>query len=326
MVTDAQIQQAKSTNILTLIPTGLKRVSGHDGGEYAGPCPWCGGDDRFRVWPKTGRYWCRQCDVKGDAIDLICKLNNLTFAEAVQTLASGNFTVDQPFTETQPNTEQSHLIWERRARDFVTYCLDHLDPAGIDYLKSRGLDQITAWGAGIGWNPEAIHDKGSRWNVDGDVYLGKGLVIPHEYQGRVTAINIRTADGYRLVKGSKLNRDGNRLIYRPNPWPVKEKIILFEGEFDALAAWQAIGGRSQIGFGSIPAGNLTSLDELGNRECWVCFDTDEAGVNAAMNAESMGAKVIKLPKEYKDFNQFQMAVGDAAAGAFLLEAINGREQ
>ena len=40
----------------------LKR-HGHD--EFVGPCPWCGGVDRFHVWQDKGNYWCRQCDAKG---------------------------------------------------------------------------------------------------------------------------------------------------------------------------------------------------------------------------------------------------------------------
>ena len=32
----------------------LKRVNGN---EYAGACPWCGGDDRFHVWRHEGNYW-----------------------------------------------------------------------------------------------------------------------------------------------------------------------------------------------------------------------------------------------------------------------------
>jgi len=326
MVTDAQIKQAKSRDILTLVPTGLKRVSGHDGGEYAGPCPFChDGNDRFRVWPKTGRYWCRVCGAKGDAIDLICQLNNLSFTDAVETLANGHPKIDQQFVDPKSKAEPIHITWERRARDFVTYCMDHLQPDGIAYLQTRGLDEITGFGSGIGWNPEAINDKGSRWGIDEDVYLAAGLVIPYEYQGRITAINIRTTESYRIVKGSKLNRDGNRIIYRPCPWPIKEKVILFEGEFDALAAWQSLGGMVQIGCGSIPAGNLTSLDELDGRECYVCFDNDAAGMSATMKAVNLGAKAIHLPKEYKDFNQFLVAVGDAAAGAFLLEAIHDRK-
>ena len=34
----------------------LKRVSGE---EYAGPCPFCGGADRFHVWADAGNYFCR---------------------------------------------------------------------------------------------------------------------------------------------------------------------------------------------------------------------------------------------------------------------------
>jgi hypothetical protein len=38
-------------NILDLAEkhVDLKRVASTKGGEYAGPCPGCGGDDRFRV-------------------------------------------------------------------------------------------------------------------------------------------------------------------------------------------------------------------------------------------------------------------------------------
>lgn len=38
------------------------------GKEYCGPCPLCGGDDRFRVWPQRSRAWCRQCKAIGDAL------------------------------------------------------------------------------------------------------------------------------------------------------------------------------------------------------------------------------------------------------------------
>lgn len=44
--------------------TELARVASTNGGEYAGPCPFCGGVDRFRVQPRAahgGRWWCRQC-------------------------------------------------------------------------------------------------------------------------------------------------------------------------------------------------------------------------------------------------------------------------
>ncbi|WP_342452329.1 primase-helicase zinc-binding domain-containing protein [Desulfovibrio desulfuricans] len=43
--------------------------------EFAGPCPECGGEDRFIVWPDKpngGGYWCRGCGRQGDAIQYQC--------------------------------------------------------------------------------------------------------------------------------------------------------------------------------------------------------------------------------------------------------------
>ena len=49
---------------------GLKRVASTNGGEWAGPCPLCGGEDRLRVWPNADRpgAWCRRCEASGDAL------------------------------------------------------------------------------------------------------------------------------------------------------------------------------------------------------------------------------------------------------------------
>ena len=43
--------------ILELLPQDgihVKRVASTHGGEYTGPCPLCGGVDRFHVWPEEG--------------------------------------------------------------------------------------------------------------------------------------------------------------------------------------------------------------------------------------------------------------------------------
>ncbi len=44
--------------------TALQRVAASGGGEWAGPCPFCGGQDRFHVQPQAeggGRWLCRGC-------------------------------------------------------------------------------------------------------------------------------------------------------------------------------------------------------------------------------------------------------------------------
>ena len=68
--------------------TPLRKAAATHGGEYAGGCPFCGGEDRFRAWPEQGRYWCRQCGAQGDAIDYLRQKHGLSFREAMRTLGS----------------------------------------------------------------------------------------------------------------------------------------------------------------------------------------------------------------------------------------------
>ena len=45
---------------------------------WCGPCPKCGGVDRFVV--KGERWWCRQCEPRGgDAIDYLRRARGLTY-------------------------------------------------------------------------------------------------------------------------------------------------------------------------------------------------------------------------------------------------------
>jgi len=56
----------------------LKKVASTRGGEWHGPCPACGGTDRFHVWPMEndgrGSYWCRGCNRAGDNIKFFMSL------------------------------------------------------------------------------------------------------------------------------------------------------------------------------------------------------------------------------------------------------------
>ena len=62
--------------------TTLRRESVNS---LAGPCPKCGGDDRFCVKAQT--FSCRKCHPKwGDAIEFMTWLHGCTFKEAVAML------------------------------------------------------------------------------------------------------------------------------------------------------------------------------------------------------------------------------------------------
>jgi putative DNA primase/helicase len=60
------------------------------GGSLSGPCPICGGTDRFAVSLKKQAFNCRGCGGRGgDAIALVQFLDGLSFREAVEALCGG---------------------------------------------------------------------------------------------------------------------------------------------------------------------------------------------------------------------------------------------
>ena len=92
MIDTAAINQ--HADLLTLVgrDVQLRRVASTNGGEYAGPCPFCGdGTDRFRVWPHADRpgWWCRQCERHGDAIAYLMQRDSLDFRAACERLGAG---------------------------------------------------------------------------------------------------------------------------------------------------------------------------------------------------------------------------------------------
>ena len=131
MIDPQFIQKANEADLLALIgnTTCLKRVSASEGGEYAGPCPMCGGKDRFHVQPARGRWLCRRCTGKwSDAIALHRALRHSTFEEAVRALCGGDLahtssdrrhTVAQPVEPASAVSTPPSPAWQNRARDVI---------------------------------------------------------------------------------------------------------------------------------------------------------------------------------------------------------------
>jgi DNA primase len=83
---DRQKRRAKGTAIeAELLRRGV-RLSGR-GKERFGPCPKCGGTDRFSINTEKLVFNCRQCGGAGDVIELVRFLDGCGFNVAVETLA-----------------------------------------------------------------------------------------------------------------------------------------------------------------------------------------------------------------------------------------------
>jgi phage/plasmid primase-like uncharacterized protein len=95
----------------------LDRVAQHGlklrGGRAVGPCPACGGKDRFSVDKRKNVFYCRRSDKGGDAIALVQYLQGADFLGAVE-IITGEAPPDGAATVTQ---DPALLLARRAERD-----------------------------------------------------------------------------------------------------------------------------------------------------------------------------------------------------------------
>jgi putative DNA primase/helicase len=84
-IDDRYIERARASRIEDVIAARNIRLR-RSGAELIGPCPNCGGDDRFSVNLKKQVFNCRKCEKGGDAIELIQFLDGVEFPAAIETL------------------------------------------------------------------------------------------------------------------------------------------------------------------------------------------------------------------------------------------------
>ena len=167
-----RLAAAKSADLLALIghDTELVRIAGTLGGEWAGPCPFCGGSDRLHVNPARpggGRWYCRQCTPRGgDAIDYVRRRDHLCFGEAIARLADHAIISPPVFGQwaSARHGPHSHVWqepgWQQAARRQVQRAVLALageeGQASRAYLAGRGLDSATWQAWRLGYTPPGI--------------------------------------------------------------------------------------------------------------------------------------------------------------------------
>jgi putative DNA primase/helicase len=153
------IEQARSADIVATaaaLGARLKRVTAT---ELAGPCPICGGRDRFATNTRKNLWSCRGCGTGGDAVGLVRHVLGCGFREAVEYLSGGSISAP-PETRPKPpapkppeqkdgdNRHAALALWRRRRpvgesdpvwrylREGRRY--EGLIPATIGFLPARG--------------------------------------------------------------------------------------------------------------------------------------------------------------------------------------------
>jgi hypothetical protein len=174
--------------------------------ERCGPCPRCGGADRFSINTRKGVWNCRGCDKGGDVIALVEHLDGVDFIAACTTLAGSRPKRDGAFypPNNRATVQPGGLTLEQ-------YSAAKALP--IDFLREHGLSDVTLAGR------SAVRI----------AYLGA--------DGEELAVRFRIAiagDRFRWKSGSKpclygLNRVGEA--------KAAGYVVLVEGESDVHTLW-----------------------------------------------------------------------------------------
>ena len=112
-----------------------------------GPCPKCGGDDRFVVTPAKRLWFCRNCGRGGSIIDLIMHLDGCDLIEAVTKLTnwkpSAREGAEKSAREPQASNrdrDQEYQAFQLQLAEHIWRAAKPLTPEVLGYFACRGID------------------------------------------------------------------------------------------------------------------------------------------------------------------------------------------
>jgi DNA primase len=269
----------------------------------------------FSVNPERGFFHCFGCGAGGTVFDFVMRVEALTFAEALQTLARryGVALPERGAGGPSANERDSFARANQFAAEFYAHVLWNTQDGVLarEYLKSRGVTVETARAFMIGFAParpgnlaaniakrgllEAAIKLGLAKRDNGgapyDMFRARLMFPMRDPQGRVIAFGGRVLDN-RLPKyinsaESPLYSKARALygIYESRQEIAKlDRAIVVEGYIDAIALWQAGFKHTVASLGtSLTVDQLRLLSRY-TRNVIACFDGDAAGRKASLRA------------------------------------------
>lgn len=312
------------------------------GSNYLGLCPFHNEKTAsFSVSPSKQMYYCFGCGAGGNVITFLMEYENLTFVEALEELA-GRAGMELPTKQDtaadrkRRDLRDSILEVNKLAANFYYATLkSERGRDGYDYLTGRGLTPETIRHFGLGFSDRTsgelyryIKSKG----YSDQVLKETGLFTYDEKRGTYDKFwnrvmfpildrnNRVIAFGGRVMGDAKpkyLNSpetlvfDKSRNLYGLNfiHGKQEEGILICEGYMDVIALHQAGFTNAVASLGTAFTSQHCSLLKRYTDMVYLCYDSDGAGVKAAMRAIPMlreaqiRVKVIDM-NPYKDPDEF----------------------
>ncbi len=317
------------------------------GSTYFGLCPFHNEKTpSFSVTPSKQMYYCFGCGAGGNVFNFVMEYENYTFGEALQHLAD-RAGVQLPKIEysgeAKRKAEHRVAILEINklaARYFYYQLRRETGAQAYAYLTGRGLSEETIRKFGLGYSDkysddlykflksrdysdDLLRDSGL-FNVDErrgmyDKFWNRVIFPIMDVNGRVIGFGGRVmGDGKPKYLNSPETMvfDKGRNLYGLNAARTTRKnyLILCEGYMDVISMHQAGFTNAVASLGTALTSGHASLLKRYTQEVLLLYDSDEAGVKAALRAipilreAGLTARVVNL-RPHKDPDEFIKALG-----------------
>lgn len=330
------------------------------GSSYFGLCPFHNEKTpSFSVSPGKQMYYCFGCGAGGNVLTFVMEYENFTFVEALKFLAE-RAGVELPQMEyskeakAQAERKNNLLAIQKTAASYFYYNLRRENgKIAYDYLKNRGLSDETMQHFGLGYSDkysddlykflkkkgysdELLRDSGL-FNVDErrgmyDKFWNRVIFPIMDVNNRVIGFGGRVmGEGMPKYLNSPETRifDKSRNLYGLNLARTsrKKQLIICEGYMDVISMHQAGFTNAVASLGTALTSGHASLIKRYTDEVFLLYDSDEAGVKAALRgipilkSAGVASKVVNL-NPYKDPDEFIKAEGPEAFEERLSQAMN----
>lgn len=287
-----RIEEARGRDILELADElaieGLKR----SGGEMVGPCPTCGGEDRFSINGRKNIFNCRHCG-GGDPIALVQMVKGIDFPAALDYLAGERQEISDE--ELRKRREVRDRERKKREQEAERYRQKHIKLAreiwaqGIapertavrEYLSIRGfpVDRLPILPRCLRFHPALPYmvQEGKEWR---EVHRGPAmLAVVATPDGQGGAVHRTWIDLDKPKGKAEIEHNGKRLesktvigskkggairLFTPRPEIMSKPITLFMGEgIETTLTAAAAGDPGALYWAGVDLGNMTGKVERG---------------------------------------------------------------
>ncbi|MCC0180578.1 DUF927 domain-containing protein [Aeromonas hydrophila] len=288
-----------------------------------GPCPACGGKDRFRLDDKGGRgtFICSQCGA-GDGLDLVCRVTSKSAKEAAELIAplvglsAGGLDPaerERIRQQQQANAEADHQRTEQRHRitaNRAASVMVDTRPGVSLYLEGKTLHGVSV--------PLTQHVIA----VAELTFQPGSMVVPLQNEvGELVNVQLINAQGEKCyLPGGQKQRAFHCI-------EGSELVAVVEGYATGLSVHLTTGATVYC---AMDAGNLLAVATIARRQhseaqILLCGDNDEGtpsnpGKSKAEQAAATVGGLVALPPVAGDWNDYHQAHGLTATKEAIMSA------